>query len=440
MTKQIAFLIFLAAALGVFSFTIYRLSRYFSFTKKGFKVDRIPERIKTTLRVAFGQTKIMRRPVVGAMHALVWWGFLVVTVGTGEMVLDGLSGHERILSFMGPVYDIIIASGDIFAIIIIVMISIFLFRRHVIHVKRLGGIEMTTKSSVDATVALFFIMFLMVSLLGMNVGYLATHVGEEYAGAYPISGPLLKLMGPFSENGAHMMHEVNWWAHIVLVFTFMNVLPYSKHFHVFMSVPNVFLTDLKPLTKLHNMPAVTKEVELMMNPDTAFAPPAEGEPTEPPRFGVKDIEDITWKNYIDSLTCTECGRCTSVCPANTTGKLLSPRKIMKNTRARMAEKGPGKIKDPNYDDGRSLIHDYITTEELLACTTCNACVQECPVDIDQVSIIVDLRRYLIMEEAQSPPAWNAMFSNIENNGAPWQFSPEDRFNWADNIEMNVVEA
>jgi heterodisulfide reductase subunit C len=202
-----------------------------------------------------------------------------------------------------------------------------------------------------------------------------------------------------------------------------------------MSVPNVFLSRLEPKTKIQNMESVSKEVDAMMNPETAYAAPPEGETAEPPRFGVKDIEDVSWLNYVDSLTCTECGRCTSVCPANTTGKLLSPRKIMVDTRKRMNDKGPGLVKDNTYNDNKSLVGDYITKEELFACTTCNACVQACPVNIDQVSMIMDMRRYLIMEEANSPSEWNMMFTNIENNGAPWQFSPSDRMNWAENIEM-----
>ena len=303
-------------------------------------------------------------------------------------------------------------------------------------VKRFEGVEMTHKSHWDATIALLMILLLMVSLMGMNMGYMQSV--ENYVGAFPVSAMFLGMISGMSPESVHLFHETNWWTHIVMVFVFLNVLPYSKHFHVIMSVPNVFLTDLKPYTKMHNMPAVTKEVELMMNPDTAFAAPPEGEEAAPPsRFGVKDIEDITWKNYVDSLTCTQCGRCTEVCPANITGKLLSPRKIMVDVRRRMKDKGPHFAKDNNYTDGKSLVGDYISKEELLACTSCNACVQECPVNIDHVSIIMDARRYLVMEESSAPNEWNMMFTNIENNGAPWQFSPEDRMNWAEGIQLKV---
>lgn len=295
-------------------------------------------------------------------------------------------------------------------------------------VKRFSGVEMTPKSSADATLALSLIMILMISLIGMNTGYLVVH-GSEAVGYYPVAQYLVSTI---SAENAHFVQETNWWTHIVTIFVFMNILPYSKHFHIFMSMPNVFLTNLKPMTQLNNMESVTKEVKLMMDPNTAFAAPVENAPP-PERFGVKDIEDVNWKNYVDSLTCTECGRCTSVCPANITGKLLSPRKIMVDVRKRMSVKGPGLAKDANYTDEKSLVGDYISTEELWACTTCNACVQECPVNIDHVSLIVDMRRNLVMEESNAPTELVQMFTNIENNGSPWQFSPDDRMNWASGI-------
>ena len=423
-TKQITFIVFMLVMLGVFGYTIHRLWGFIGLTKAGFPIDKIGERINLTLKVAFGQTKILDRPIIGIIHALVWWGFLIITVGTAEMVFDGILGQERILLFLGPVYKGIMGSGDIFAAIIISAVTIFLIRRHIIKVKRFEGVEMNKKKGwkkADATIALSMIMLLMLSLIGMNIGYVKLcSIGEiigDSCDYFPISGLLIDLV---PDSGAHLFHEINWWTHIALVFIFMNILPYSKHFHVMMSVPNVFLSRLDPKTKIQNMPSVTKEVDAMMNPETAFAEPAEGGAMEMTRFGVKDVEDISWQNYLDSLTCTECGRCTSVCPANTTGKLLSPRKIMVDTRKRMNDKGPGLVKDSAYNDQRALVGDYITKEELFACTTCNACVQACPVNIDQVSIIMDMRRYLIMEEANSPSEWNMMFTNIENNGAPWR--------------------
>jgi heterodisulfide reductase subunit C len=233
-----------------------------------------------------------------------------------------------------------------------------------------------------------------------------------------------------------VIYEASWWTHILLIFFFANYLPYSKHFHVFMSVPNVFLSRLEPLGKLTTMDSITREVRLMMDPATAFsAAPADAAPD---RFGVKDAEDVTWKNYFDSLSCTECGRCTSVCPANITGKKLSPRKIMMDLRARMREKGPLMVKNGrDYSDNRSLLRDLISEEELWACTTCNACAKECPININHPSLIIDMRRYLVLEEASAPGELKAVFNNIENNGAPWQYSAEDRLNWAKDIEMNI---
>jgi len=434
--KQIVFAIFLLLSLGLFAYTVRRLFSFFRLTKKTYPINQIGERLSILLLVAFGQSKILRRPAIGLMHAMVYWGFLVITVGSAEMVIDGLIGSERVLSFLGPIYTFIVASGDLFAAFIIFACFAFLVRRHVMKVKRFSGTEMTAKSSADATLALTMIMLLMVSLLGMNIGYLVEH-GSKSIGSFPVSNLLLFLV---PDGGAHLFHEFNWWAHIVLIFAFMNILPYSKHFHIFMSMPNVFLTDLKPMTQLDNMKSVTKEVKLMMAEFTSSEESTEIVPSEedmpPERFGVKDIEDLTWKNYADSLTCTECGRCTSVCPANLTGKLLSPRKILVDVRKRMNHKGPPLVKDSNYNDGKSLVGDYISTEELWACTTCNACVQECPVNIEHVSMILGMRRNLVMEESNAPSELIQMFTNIENNGSPWQFSPDDRMKWADNIVVN----
>jgi heterodisulfide reductase subunit C len=260
--------------------------------------------------------------------------------------------------------------------------------------------------------------------------------GEEIAGVYPVSSIIAGAIGGLSEKGFLIMYEISWWIHILLIFVFANYLPYSKHFHVFMSVPNVFLSRLEPLGKMTNMDNITREVKLMLNPDTAFSVSADDIPPE--RFGIRDVEDATWKNYFESLSCTECGRCTSVCPANITGKKLSPRKIMMDMRARMKEKGPLMVKNGrDYSDNRSLIRDYISEEELWACTTCNACVRECPVNINQLSLILDMRRYLVLEEASAPGELKAVFNNIENNGAPWQYSSEDRLNWAKDLEINV---
>jgi heterodisulfide reductase subunit C len=439
MIKQILFAIALLITLGVFAWTVKKLVALFNLTKPAFPVKNIGERINLTLKVAFGQTKIFRFPVVGLMHALVWWGFLVILIGSIEMVIDGLAGTERVLGFLGAGYDILFASGDVFALIIAVLIVAFLIRRLFMHIRRFNGVEMTHKSHIDANIALSMILFLMVTLLGMNTFYIldARMSGHEITGVYPVSNILAGWFSGISASTAHVLHEINWWGHIPGIFFFANYLPYSKHFHVFMSVPNVFLSNLAPLGKMTIMDSITKEVKLMMDPDAAFAGPEEGEEAAVERFGVLDIEDITWKNYLDSLACTQCGRCTSVCPANITGKLLSPRKIVMDVRARMEEKGPQLVKNgKEWSDQKALLGNYITAEELWACTTCNACAKECPININQPAIILDMRRYIVMEQSAAPGELNQIFSNIENNGAPWQFSQDDRMQWAEELYMN----
>lgn len=437
MVKQVIFAVTLIITILVFAYTIRRIIAFFKLTRKAFPVRDIRKRFGVMMEVAFGQTKIFRRPVLGLFHALVFWGFCVILFGSIEMLIDGLFGIEKSLSFLGGLHDFIMASGDVFAVLVAFSILIFMVRRLFLHVKRFEGIEMKKKSHQDANIALTMILLLMVSLLGMNASYVASRLlpGEVIEGVYPVSYYLASGFTGLSIQPIHLWHEIFWWSHILLIFIFANMLPYSKHFHVFMSVPNVFLSRLEPLGKLPNMDNITSEVKMMLNPETAFsAAPADNTVD---RFGIKDAEDISWKNYFDALSCTECGRCTSVCPANITGKKLSPRKILMDVRARMKEKGPGLIKEKAYDDSHSLIRDYISEEEIWACTTCNACAMECPININHPTMIIDLRRYLVMEEGSAPGELKTVFNNIENNGAPWQYSPEDRLNWAANLEMNV---
>lgn len=439
MVSQIIFAIALLITLSIFAFTTWRYVRLFMLTQPAFRVRNFGKRFGLMMKVAIGQTKMFRRPILGLIHALVFWGFLVILIGSIEMVIDGLAGLERSLSVLGWFYNFVIASGDVFAIIILVAIIIFLVRRLFMNVKRFEGIEMKHISHVDANVALTIILLLMISLLGLNASYVAyqTATNGTIHGYFPIGNHLAGLFGNMSLAAIHTHHQVYWWSHILLIFVFANLLPYSKHFHVFMSVPNVFLSRLEPLGKLPNMENVTREVKIMMNPETAYAAAPADAPME--RFGVRDAEDASWKSYLDSLSCTECGRCTSVCPANITGKKLSPRKVMMDLRARMREKRNGLIaQGKEYSDGKSLLRDYISEEELWACTTCNACAQECPINIDHPKLIVDMRRYLVMEEGSAPGELKAVFSNIENNGAPWQYSPEDRLIWAENLEINKV--
>jgi heterodisulfide reductase subunit C len=437
MTKQIVFALTLLLTLGIFTFTTLRLIHLFKLTKPAFPVTNIGKRIWITLKVAIGQTKIFRRPVIGLAHALVFWGFCVILFGSIEMIIDGLTGTEKALKVLGPFYDLMTASGDIFSFLIFFLIVIFLTRRNLMNVRRFEGIEMKKIMHTDANLALTLILLLMISLTWMNAYYCKMQFvsAREIEGFYPVGNIIMIFINDIPYRSLKIIYELFWWSHILLIFLFANLLPYSKHFHVFLSVPNVFLSRLDMLGKLPEMVHVKKEVRLILDPDSE--PAIASYNSVNLRFGVKDCEDVTWKNYLDSLACTQCGRCTSVCPANLTGKRLSPRKIMMDLRARMKEKGSGLIKHGNeFDDQKSLIRDYITEEELWACTTCQACAQECPININHPTLIVDLRRYLVMEEGSAPGGLKTSFSNVENNGAPWQFSPEDRMLWAKDLKYN----
>jgi heterodisulfide reductase subunit C/nitrate reductase gamma subunit len=418
--QQILFaLAFLVAIIFLFR-SFWRIKANFNRTKKQPFDGQFGKRLKLTMQVAMGQSKILRKPLVGLMHAMVFWGFIVITIGSLEMVMDGLTGQHRVLGVFGIAYDIIIASGDVFAYIVLLGILAFLFRRAFMHIRRFEGTEVSKANKRDANIALAFILFLMLSLIGLNIYDINSH-GDALAGYYPISSYFVSFIETGKTNSIFLF-KLFWWMHILLIFVFANYLPYSKHFHVFMSVPNVFFSNLEPLTYLPSMPEVKKEVELMMS-GQAFESAA---PEEPIRFGVKDVDDITWKNYMDSLTCTQCGRCTEVCPANITGKLLSPRKIFVDLRARMEERNREHEGAQNF-----LLGDYITKEELWACTTCNACALECPLNISHPNLIMDMRRYLVLEEGDAPEELNAMFANIENNGAPWKYSAQDRLLWTE---------
>ncbi len=429
MVKQVIFSLTLLITLLVFAWSMRRLWFNFSLTHKA-PIGDWGIRFWIMLKVAIAQSKILRYPVAGVFHALTFWGFLVITLGSIEMVIDGITGLERSMSGTGYFYDFVTASGDLMAYVVFVCIVVFLLRRTIIKIRRFYGIEMQPKSKQDALIALTIILLLMVSLASMNVAYISMHAGT-YSGIYPISSLIANpLMSNLSPGSIYVIHEISWWSHILLIFIFANILPYSKHFHVFTSIPNVYLSRLEPLGYLNNMPSITTEIRYMLFPDQVEAPAAEAVQ----RYGVKDAGDITWRNYLDSLACTECGRCTDNCPANITGKKLSPRKIFVDTRARMKEYATAVRKmGREASQSKSLLHDYVTAEELWACTTCNACAKECPVNINHPSLIVDMRRFLVMEEAAAPSGLNAMFANIENNGAPWQYPPEDRLLWLNDL-------
>jgi heterodisulfide reductase subunit C len=391
-------------------------------------------RWKTMIRVALGQSKMVTRPVPAILHFFVYVGFIIINIEVIEILIDGVAGTHRVLSFLGSLYTFLIATFEVLALLVLVGCLIFLVRRNVVKLKRFISKDLDGWPRSDANYILITEVLLMSAFLFMNAAdrnlQLAghAHYHEISASAFPISGLIAPMLSGFEPSSLIFLERFTWWFHIVGIIAFLNYLPYSKHLHILLAFPNTYYSNLKNKGQFTNLDSVTTEVKAMMDP--SFTPPPP--PETPQRFGAKDVQDLTWKQIMDSYSCTECGRCTSSCPANITGKLLSPRKIMMSVRDRADD--IGKNMDANggeyKDDGKSLLGDYITPEELWACTSCNACVQECPVNIDPLGIIVDMRRYLVMEQSASPTELNMMMTNIENNGAPWQFSPSDRLNWA----------
>ncbi len=441
--SQIIFGVVFLAALSFFIYNVRRIRNNIRLGKNINRSDHKKERWRVMFRVALGQSKMKARPLAGFLHLIVYVGFLVVNIELLEIVVDGLSGSERSLGHwlmrwnLGPVYDFLIATFEIFALLVLVACVLFLLRRNVAKIRRFHLSEMTRWPKSDANLILIFEIVLMAAFLLMDAADYSLYAnsnGADAPGMYPVSALLHPLFAGSDVFTLQTISHVCWWIHIVGIFVFLNYIPFSKHFHIILAFPNTFFSNLWPKGRFTNMENVKKEVELMFDPNAdPYATPAPAEEgTEPGSFGAKDVTDLTWKQLLDAYTCTECGRCSSECPANLTGKLLSPRKIMMDTRDRLEEVGRNKRKNgANHDDGKSLLHHHITKEELWACTSCNACTQACPVNIDPLSIIVDLRRYLVMEESQAPPELTVMFNNIENNGAPWAFPQADRFKWAE---------
>ena len=439
---QILFAISLATAGFLFYKKVKSIRRNILLGKDINRKDFPNERLNLMLKVALGQSKMMVRIIPGLLHFAVYAGFLLINLEVIEIVLDGLLGTHRISApLLGGIYDALIAIFEVFMALVTIACIIFLIRRQG-PVLRLKMDELRGFPQIDASVILITEIILMTALLFMNASdqILQARGTEHYikAGIFPVSSFLVPFLQSFSNETLIVIERTSWWFHILGIFAFLNYLPYSKHLHIILAFPNVYFSKLEPKGKLDNNEAITKEVKLMMDPEAAFATPVE-ENAVPQKFGAKDVFDLTWKQLLDAYTCTECGRCTSVCPANLTGKKLSPRKIMMSTRDRLEH--VGKILDKNndqwIDDGKTLLRDYISEEELWACTTCNACAEACPVNIDPVSIIIDLRRYLVMEESKAAESINVMFNNIQNNGAPWAFSPSDRANWTKNLEISV---
>lgn len=428
---SIIFLLVLIVGAGLFIKNVRKIIRNINLGQPVDRSDNPGERLKVMTRVALGQTKLMVRPIPGILHLLVYAGFIIINIEVLEIIIDGIFGTHRSLSFLGGFYDFLIGSFEFLAFGVILACAIFLIRRNVIRLKRFWARELTEWPRSDANIILTTEILLMFAFLTMNAAdnLLQVRGAAHYtaAGAFPVSSMLSGIFSGISTESLITVERAAWWFHIIGIMAFLNYIPYSKHFHIFLSFPNVYYSNLKPKGQFSNLESVTNEVKLMLDPSAV--PPTDAAPG---KFGAKDVTDLNWKQLMDAYSCTECGRCTSECPANITGKLLSPRKIMMDTRDRLEEVGRNIDKHgKDYSDGKSLIGEgYILPEEIWACTSCNACVQACPVNIDPLSIIVDIRRYLVMEQSAAPNELNGMFSNIENNGAPWQFSQSDRLNWA----------
>ncbi len=389
MINQITFILLFCLSIAVFSFSIYRLYRFYLLTKP-VPYHNWNSRIATLLKVGFGQSKLFRLRIAGLLHALLFWGFLVISLGTLEMIVDGFTNSHQSFQRFGIIDDIVNVSILIMGGVVLLVAVLFLFRRLIMHIPRFNAPELKRKGKREAILILSLIILLMITLFFITSSAFA------------------------------------WWCHIILIFVFLNLLPYSKHLHIITAAPNLLLADLEAPSKMKHMKNIEHEVMAMLYPEQI----TEANTTTPERFGVKDVEDLTRKHYLDALSCTQCGRCTDACPANRTGHKLSPRKIVMDVRERMNEKGPILLKNGlDADDHKSLLRNYISEEELWACTTCGACVQECPVMISPLAIILEMRRYLVMEEGTAPAGITAAFANIENNGSPWQISSDQRTSW-----------
>ncbi|GAA0870993.1 (Fe-S)-binding protein [Gangjinia marincola] len=438
---QIAFAVVLIAGIGYFSRNVMRIKRNINLGRDEDRSDNPSQRWKNMAMIALGQSKMVKRPIAGALHVIVYIGFVIINIEVLEIIIDGLAGTHRIFSFLGPVYDFLIGSFEILALLVLITVVIFWIRRNGLDIRRFKMPELKGWPKNDANFILYFEVVLMVLFLTMNATdhQLQLNGADHYAneagimGSFPVSQFLLPIFDGMSNSSLIIIERLAWWLHIVGILIFLNYLYWSKHLHILLAFPNTYYGDLTPQGQLDNLESVTNEVKLMMDPsaDPFAAPDAGQAEEEPAKFGASDVMDLSWKNLLGAYTCTECGRCTSECPANQTGKKLSPRKIMMDTRDRLEEVGENINKNGKFvDDGKQLLDDYITKEELWACTTCNACVEACPVSINPLSIILDMRQYLVMEQSAAPTDLNNAMTNIENNGAPWPFNQMDRLNWA----------
>ena len=437
---NILFAILLIVGFGYFFTSVKKIRRNINLGTDVNRYDNPKARWTNMAMIALGQSKMVKRPVAGILHIIVYLGFIIINIELLEIIIDGLFGTHRIFAFLGTTYNVLIASFEILAVLVLVAVIIFWTRRNVIKLKRFVSSDLKGWPKSDGNYILYFEVVLMTLFLLMNASDLhLQNVPGGFshfikAGSFPISQFIEPIFNGMSNETVMLLAELFWWLHIIGILIFMNYLYFSKHLHILLAFPNTYFANLNPLGQFDNLESVTKEVKLMMDPTAdPFAAAPVDENAVPSKFGASDVQDLNWVQLLNAYTCTECGRCTSVCPANITGKKLSPRKIMMDTRDRLQEVGNNidANKGVFVPDNKSLLNDYITSEELWACTSCNACVEECPVNISPLSIIMDMRRYLVMEQSAAPTTLNAMMSNIENNGAPWPYNQQDRLNWKD---------
>ena len=434
LVPQILFVAILAAAVWLFTKNILQIRRTIFLGQPEDLSDNKPQRWKNLLLLALGQKKMFKNQLVAVMHLVIYAGFIIINLEVLEILLDGIFGtHRLFFPYLGSFYTFLINFFEILAVGVIIVCVLFLSRRNILKLKRFISKDLNGWPRSDANYILIVEIILMSFFLTMNATDRALQLqgSEQYhnTGSFVFSGLLAPLFSTLSTTTLIGIERTCWWIHIVGILAFLNYLPYSKHLHIILAFPNAYYARLPLLGKMTNMAAVQNEVKYMMQPE--LAPPGDAQPM---KFGAKDIVDLSWKNLLDAYSCTECGRCSAACPATLTGKLLSPRKIMMDTRDRATEVGKNITANGEFkDDGKTLVKDYITVEELRACTTCNACVEACPVSISPLDIIIQLRRSLVMEDSNAPQEWNGMFSNIENNFAPWKFSPEDRDKWVKDL-------